>query len=68
MTLASAARGRFLRIKDIKRETGLSRSTIYRRERDGEFPKRVKLSGNAMGWWSEDVDRWIADRRGAAPG
>lgn len=61
-------RGRFLRVPDVMRETGLSRTTIYRREREGDFPKRVPLSANATGWWSEDIDRWKAARLAAAPG
>jgi prophage regulatory protein len=65
--MASAPdRGRFLRMPDVVRETGLSRSTIWRREREGSFPKRVPLSANATGWWSEDIDRWSADRRAKA--
>ena len=61
-------RGRFLRVTDVMRETGLSRTTIWRREREGDFPKRVPLSANATGWWSEDIDRWKSDRLAAAPG
>ncbi|OWK27895.1 helix-turn-helix transcriptional regulator [Sphingomonas dokdonensis] len=60
----NADRGRFLRANDVIRETGLSRTTIYRREREGNFPKRVRLSTNAMGWWSVDIDRWKEERLG----
>ena len=67
-TAVAPARGRFLRIGDVKLETGLSRSTIYRLEQAKDFPKRVRISGNAMGWWSEDVDAWKADRRRRASG
>lgn len=55
--------GQFLRIRDVMAETGLSRSTIYRLEQAGDFPNRVKLSANAMGWWSADIDAWKAKRR-----
>jgi prophage regulatory protein len=56
------ARPRFLRIPDVTLETGLSRSTIYRLEQAGDFPRRVRLSGNSMGWWSTQVDEWKSDR------
>ena len=57
------ARPRFLRITDVTAETGLSRSTIYRLEQAGDFPRRVRLSANSMGWWSSAVDEWLAKRR-----
>jgi len=55
-------RPRFLRITDVTSETGLSRSTIYRLEQAGEFPRRVRLSANSMGWWSSHVDEWKSAR------
>lgn len=58
-------RGRFLRLPDVKAETGLSRATIYRLESRGDFPARDHLSARAVGWWSEDIDNWKASRRRA---
>lgn len=63
MTAASQnGRGRFLRLPEVKAEIGLSRTTIYRLEEKGEFPKRGHLSARAVGWWSDDVDRWKSSR------
>lgn len=56
------ARSRFLRIPDVTLETGLSRSTIYRLEKAGDFPRRVRLSGNSMGWYSTQIDEWKSER------
>ncbi len=56
------ARPRFLRIGDVTLETGLSRSTIYRLEQAGDFPRRVSLSANSMGWWSAQIDEWKSAR------
>ena len=39
-----------LRLPDVKRSTGLSRSTIYLRIAQGTFPKPVSLGGRAVGW------------------
>lgn len=58
-------RGRFLRQPEVIRETGLSKSTIRRQEMKGAFPKRIKVSDNASGWWSADIDRWKSERRSA---
>lgn len=48
-----------LRLADVVRLTGLSRSSIYRFESLGQFPARVKLSESASGWKAEQVQEWI---------
>ena len=50
---------RFLRMPEVVKTSGLSRSTILRKERDGTFPKRVKLGANSIGWRSDEVDDWL---------
>lgn len=59
-----------LRLPDVKERTGLSRSSIYLRIANGEFPRAISLGGRAVGWLEQDVDRWLAEkidasRRGA---
>ena len=51
---------RVLRFPDVKKVTGLSRTTIWRRIRDGEFPKSVKLGarGGSVGWLEDEVLHW----------
>jgi prophage regulatory protein len=44
-----------LRLPAIKTNTGLSRSTIYLRIAQGEFPKPVSLGGRAVGWPASEV-------------
>jgi prophage regulatory protein len=39
--------------------TGLSRSTIYLRIANGEFPRQISLGGRAIGWRETDVHRWL---------
>ncbi len=47
--------------------TGLSRVTIWRYERAGLFPKRIKLGPNRVGHIRSEVEAWIASRpRGIA--
>ncbi len=49
-----------IREKEIVRITGLSRTSIWRKERDGSFPKRVRLgSGRAVGWLRSSVESWL---------
>lgn len=56
---------RALRVPEVKRRTGLSRTTIWRLVRAKEFPRPHRLSRNAVGWYEDDVDRWLAARPSA---
>ena len=47
-----------LRLPDVLKLTGLSRSSIYRLEALGNFPKRVRLSERATAWREEQVLEW----------
>jgi len=53
---------RIIRFPEISKMVGLSRSTIWRREASGDFPKRVRIGKNSVGWKFSDVQRWIASR------
>ena len=35
---------------------------IYRRERAGTFPKRVRLGGNRVAWVLSEINSWLAER------
>jgi prophage regulatory protein len=50
------------RLPDIVGDTGLSRSTIYLRIKQGLFPKPVSLGGRAVGWPANDVTALNAAR------
>jgi prophage regulatory protein len=54
-----------IRLPEVKRLTGLSRSTIYRLERDGRFVPRVRLGERATAWRLSEILAWI-DARPAA--
>lgn len=49
-----------LTIHEVKRRTGLSRATIYRYQRDGQFPASVRRGlSRHVGWREEEVERFI---------
>jgi prophage regulatory protein len=52
----------FLRLPEVKRLTGLSRSSIYLRIKAGHFPAPVRLGGRAVGWVEEEITAWARDR------
>ena len=51
-----------LRLNDVKSRTGLSRSTIYARMREGNFPKAISLGGRSVGWVEAEINDWISAR------
>jgi len=56
-----------LRRKQVERETGLSRSTIYQRIKDGTFPPPIPLGpqgGRSVGWRAGDIERFLTDPAG----
>jgi prophage regulatory protein len=55
---------RFLRFPEVRERTGLSRSTIWRLERRGDFPKHTRISTNVVAWVEEDIVSWIRARAG----
>lgn len=59
---------KILRLPDTKAATGLSRSTIYLRMANGEFPKSVSLGGRAVGWFEEDIQNWLEQKRKESQG
>ncbi|MCG8073861.1 MAG: AlpA family transcriptional regulator [Candidatus Thiodiazotropha taylori] len=50
---------RILRRQSVEETTGLSYSTIYRKERNGEFPKRIQLGPNSVGWYADEIEEWV---------
>lgn len=42
--------------------TGVSRSGIYQKIADGQFPKSIRLGRRAVGWDSDEIQQWIQDR------
>ncbi|RYH17532.1 MAG: AlpA family transcriptional regulator [Alcaligenaceae bacterium] len=55
----SADSVRVLRLPAVIHRVGLSRSTIYNRQRSGSFPKPVKLGPRAVGFIEREIDAWI---------
>ena len=53
---------KIVRIQYVINVTGLSRTTIWRLERRGDFPNRLRLGQNSCGWVAQEVEDWIASR------
>lgn len=53
---------KIIRTKEVQELTGLSRTSIWRMERNEEFPARVQLSAGSVGWRLSEVEHWINSR------
>jgi prophage regulatory protein len=51
---------RLIRIAEVKRLTGLSTATLYRKIAAKEFPRPVRLGVVARAWPLSEVQNWIA--------
>ena len=59
---------RLIRLPEVCRLTGLSRSTIYRLMKQNRFPKNVFGSDRASVWRLREVMAWIGARDANPPG
>jgi len=58
---------RLVREPERRQLTGISGTTCWRLEREGKFPRRVKLTdtqvkNGRVGWWLSEVMEWMASR------
>lgn len=56
-----------LRIDEVVERTGLSRTSIWRLEKAGQFPARRQLGPGSVGWLEKEVERWANSRPVAGP-
>ena len=53
---------KLMRFRAVQEYTGLSRSTIWRLERRGDFPKHHRIAPNIVAWVEADITGWIEQR------
>ncbi len=58
---------RFLGENEVARITDLSRTTRWRLERDGRFPKKRHISANRIGWLESEIREFIESRPSTGP-
>ena len=54
---------RILRAHEVQKIVGISRSTIWRMERKGQFPARLPLGTGSVGWLKSDIESWVNSRK-----
>jgi prophage regulatory protein len=50
-----------LRMKTVIARTGLSASTIHRREAAGTFPHRRQIGIRCVAWYESEIDAFVAN-------
>ena len=52
---------KFIRLPEVKNKTGLSRSSIYLRMSNRQFPQSISLGvgSRAIGWLEDDINQWL---------
>ena len=53
---------RAMRFPEVRAKVGLSRTSIWRLERAGLFPKRRRLSSNTVFWIESEIEDWLRSR------
>ena len=54
--------GRLLYRKEVERKVGLSRASIYRLMRQGDFPEPKRVGVSGVRWPESEVEAWIEAR------
>ncbi|MBN2808627.1 MAG: AlpA family phage regulatory protein [Deltaproteobacteria bacterium] len=54
-----------LRPKDLTLMLGISRTSLWRLDRDDSFPKRVTLGARSIGWKLSEVESWLEQKQTA---
>jgi prophage regulatory protein len=51
-----------LTVEEVAAATRLSKPTIYKLVKRGEFPRQLRLCANKVAWLQREIDGWIASR------
>ena len=51
-----------IRPRDLPKYTGLSRTTIWRLEKENNFVQKIFLTKYCIGYRLSDIERWIEKR------
>lgn len=59
---AQTLEDRILPWSQVRVICGLSRTTVWRLQKTGDFPASVQVSPNRVGWWQSDILEWRRTR------
>lgn len=53
---------RLVRLPEVLKRVGWSRSQLYKQIERGRFPRPARLSERTVAWLEADIDQWIEER------
>lgn len=53
---------RVLSQQEVIHRVGIGRVTIWRLEKEGNFPLRIRLTDHRIGWYEHEITQWIESR------
>ena len=53
---------RLLRREEVETRCGITRTTVYRLMRAGQFPEPLRIGPRAVRWPANEIEAWLADR------
>ena len=53
---------KFIMLPQVREIVPYSASHLWRLERAGQFPKRVRLGGNRIAWVQSEVSAWVESK------
>ena len=53
---------RMLRLHEVIRRTGMSRSSIYKAMSENRFPAQISLGARSVAWLEDEIDEWLQQR------
>lgn len=62
MELSRKMKDRYLRLPEVIKRSGLSRSAIYAAIKQSEFPRQILLGKRSVGWLESEIDLWMMTR------
>lgn len=60
--MSATAKPRILRRPEVLEMVGASAPTIWRWEKAGTFPRRIRLGGNSVGYLESEILQWLQER------
>jgi prophage regulatory protein len=56
---------KFIKIAQVVEMTSLSKPSIYRLQKEGKFPKSVKIAGSTTRWIYHEIEEYLNTRLAA---
>lgn len=51
----------YLNAREVSQLVGVSKTTLWRMERAGQFPSRRQVSPGRVAWLTSEVERWVCE-------